>query len=111
MAKILVMPIKALGISQAGLPFELDVSVTLEHTVAEQQRERAPLGLWSQLGKGPETPPTPIEQQLLAMYTELHQIEPLFKEQCVVVGTSPSRDGLRVCSGSSCRSSVVNESD
>lgn len=44
--------IRALGISQVGLPFELDVSVTLEGMGwalgQRQQKERVPLGLWSQ---------------------------------------------------------------
>lgn len=44
--------IKSLGISQVGLPFELDVSVTLEGMSwalgQRQQKERVPLGLWPQ---------------------------------------------------------------
>lgn len=51
--KILVKPVKALGVSQAELPFGLDMSVTPE-VVGQapwqiKQRERVPLWLWSQL--------------------------------------------------------------
>lgn len=48
--KILVKQMKALGITQAGLPFELAVSVTLDGmgwALAETTRGRVPLGFWS----------------------------------------------------------------
>ena len=54
-AKILVKQIKALGISQAGLPFELDVSVTLEGMGQAWSQRQVLLGFWSQLWKGAET--------------------------------------------------------
>ena len=63
MAKILVKQIKVLGISQAGLPFELDVSVTPEDLGwalwERQQKESTPriFGPW----KGAETQYTPAE--------------------------------------------------
>lgn len=57
--KILMKQIKALDIFQAGLPFEADVSVTLEDMGQalwqRQQKERVPLGFWSQLRKEAET--------------------------------------------------------
>lgn len=46
------------------------------------------LGVWSQLLKGAETQHSPIEQQLLAVYTALLQVEPLMKEQYIMVRTS-----------------------
>lgn len=59
MAKILINQIKGLGISQARLPFELDVSVTPEGMGwapwKGKQKERVPPGFWSQLWKGAET--------------------------------------------------------
>ena len=55
-AKILEKQIKALGISQARLPFEIDVFVTpkgMECALRQrQQKERISLGFWSQLWKG-----------------------------------------------------------
>ena len=54
--------IKALGVSQAGLPFELDVSVTLvgvgQARWQRKQKGRVLLGFWSQLWRGAETPHT-----------------------------------------------------
>ena len=50
---------KALGISQAGLPFEFSVSVTLhgmERSLWQRQQKRVPVGVWSQLWEGAETP-------------------------------------------------------
>ena len=51
--------IKALGISQAGLLFELTMSVTLKGMAwalwLRQQKERETLGHWSQLSKETET--------------------------------------------------------
>ena len=42
--------IKVVGVSQAGLPFELDVSVILEGMGLapwqRQQKERIPIGFW-----------------------------------------------------------------
>lgn len=77
--------IKAWGISQTGLPFELDVSGALERMGwapwQRQQKERVPLGFCFQLWKGAETQHTPIEQQLLAACKALLQVEPLTKEQ------------------------------
>ena len=50
-AKILVKQIKALGFSQAGLPLELNASMSLEGMSwalwQRQQKERIPLGFWS----------------------------------------------------------------
>ena len=50
---------KALGISQAGLPFEFSVSVTLQgmgRSLWQRQQKRVPVGVWSQLWEGAETP-------------------------------------------------------
>ena len=58
-ADMLVKQIKALGICQAGILFELYLSVTLEGMSwtlwQRQQKERVPLGFWSRLWKGAET--------------------------------------------------------
>ena len=52
--------IKALGTSQAGLPFELDVPIIPEGlSWALWQRRRVPLGFWFQLWKRAETQYTP----------------------------------------------------
>lgn len=71
---------KVPDISQAALPFELDVSVTLGGMGwalwQRQQEERVPLGFWSQLWKGAETPYNLIRQQLLAVYSALLQVQP-----------------------------------
>lgn len=57
--KILAKQIKALHIFQGGLPCESDVSVTLKDMGQalwqRQQKERVPLGFWSQLWKEVET--------------------------------------------------------
>ena len=57
--KILVKQIKALGISDAELPFELDVSATPEALgwvlQQTQQNEKVSLGFWPQLWKWAET--------------------------------------------------------
>ena len=57
-AKILVKQIKALGISKAGLQFELNVPMTPEGIGGalwqKQQKESESLGFWSQLWKGAE---------------------------------------------------------
>ena len=44
-----------------------------------QEKGRMPLGFWYQLRKGAETQNTPMEQQLLKMYTELLEVKPLNK--------------------------------
>ena len=63
--------IKALAMSQAGLLFVLDASVTPEDVSwalwQRQQKERVPLRLGPQFLKGTETRYTTIEQQLLAV--------------------------------------------
>lgn len=70
---------KALGINQAGLPSELDVSVTPKGMGwALWQRQLNRRTFLSQLQKGTETL---IKQQLLAVCTELLQVEPTTKEQ------------------------------
>lgn len=54
--------IKTLGISQMGLPFKLDVSVTLEGidwALWQRQQEKVPPGFGCQLWKGTETPHNP----------------------------------------------------
>lgn len=62
-----------------ALPFELDVSFTLEGIGwalrQKTPKKRVPLGFWSQLWKGAEIRDTPIVQQLLPVYTL--QVEPL----------------------------------
>lgn len=55
--KIVVKQIKALGISQAGLPFELDVSVILEGMGwalgrGKKEKYRIPLGFGPSSGRG-----------------------------------------------------------
>ena len=90
--------IKSLGISHAGLPFELDVSVTLEALGwvlwQGQQNKKVSLGFWSQSWKGAETqythptPKTHIQQQLLTVYTVLLRVDSLTKEQHIMVRTS-----------------------
>lgn len=50
---------KALGSSQAGLPFEFSVSVTLQGmgwALWQRQQKRVLVGVWSQLWEGAETP-------------------------------------------------------
>lgn len=57
-AKALVNKIKALGISQAGPPFELDGSVTpkgVGWVLWKSQQETIPLAFWPQLWKAAET--------------------------------------------------------
>ena len=69
-AKILVKQVIVLGISQAGLPFKLDVSVTLEYmgwALTEiREGERTPRILVSVLEEGKNLS-TPIEQRLLSV--------------------------------------------
>lgn len=55
-------------------------------------------GFGPQLGKGTATQYTPIEQQFLAMYIAVLQVEPLRKEKHFIVKTSLSKGGLRICS-------------
>ena len=57
MEKVLVKLIAALGTSQAGQPFKLDVSVTSEHTVAETTGEESTLRIFvPALGGGGQKP-------------------------------------------------------
>lgn len=83
--------IRALGISQAELLFALDVSMTLEDIGWSpwqiQQKERVPLGFWSHL-EGIKNLICPIQQKLLAVYTELLKVESLLKEQHIKVRIS-----------------------
>lgn len=76
---------KALGISQVGRPFELNVSMTLEGMGCglwqRQQKEREPFEFWPQLWKGAETWYIPVEQLFLSTNTAPLQVEPLMKEQ------------------------------
>ena len=96
--KILVKQTKALGISDAELPFELDVSAALEALgwvlQQTQQNEKVSLEFWPQLWKWAETqythptPNTHIQQQLLIMYTVILRVEPSMKEQHIMIRTS-----------------------
>ena len=45
---------------------------------SKKRNKKSALGIWSQLWKGAETP---VEQQLLAVYTGIYlQVEPLMKQ-------------------------------
>ena len=79
--------IKALGVSQAGLPFVLAPEGMGGALWQRQQKERAPLGFLSHPGRGQKGQYTRTEQQLLAVYTGLLQVEPLMKEQHMVLRT------------------------
>lgn len=83
---------KALGISQAGRPFELNVSMILEDMGwalwQRPQKEREPFEFWPQLWKGAETSYIPVEQLFLSTYIAPFQVEPLMKEQHIMVRTS-----------------------
>lgn len=84
------------------MPFELDVSVTLESLGwvlwQRQQKEGVLLGFWFQLWKGTETQYTLIDQQLLAVYTAFLQVGPLMKEQHMVRASLPIKEWvLRLC--------------
>lgn len=83
---------KALGISQAGRPFELNVSMILEDMGwalwQRPQKEREPFEFWPQLWKGAETWYIPVEQLFLSTYIAPFQVEPLIKEQHIMVRTS-----------------------
>lgn len=58
--KIQVKQVKALGISQAGLTYVRCVYMSMGQTLwPRQQKESVPLGFWSQLWKGAETPTYP----------------------------------------------------
>ena len=90
--------IKALGISDAELPFELDVSATPEALgwVLQQiqQNEKVSLGVWPQLWKQAEsqythpTPSTRREQQLLIAYGVILKVESFMKKQHIMIRTS-----------------------
>lgn len=85
--KIPVKQMKALSISQAGLPFGLDVSVTLEAIVLGTVAETTEGGnskILVPVLQGGRNWIYPIEQQLPAVYTVL-QAEPLTKEQHILV--------------------------
>lgn len=68
--------IKCLGIFQAGLPFELDVSVTVEDMDHRQQKERLSLGFWSQLWKGAETHYSNRETHRAIASSSIHSTPP-----------------------------------
>lgn len=53
-----------------------------------QHKERVPLGFGYQLWEGDRNPFYLTEPQLLAVYTELLQVEPLRKEQHIMIRTS-----------------------
>lgn len=71
-ATLLMKHIKALDISQTGLPFKSDVCVTPKvygsGTWQRQKQGRVSLGFWSQLWERTKPPQDSTEQQLLAMY-------------------------------------------
>lgn len=91
-AKLLMKQVKALGISQAWLPFELDVPVTPEGmgwTLWQRQQETVSPGFWCQLWKGAEAYYKLPERSnsSLAVYTAFLQGEPLGKEQHIMART------------------------
>lgn len=75
--------VKVLDMSQEGLPFELDVSISGRcgsGTVAGKTKGRALLGFSFHLWEGTQIQYMPIEEKLLAVCTILLQAEPLRKE-------------------------------
>lgn len=74
--KLLMKQFEALGVSQTGLPFKLEVSVTPKvygsGTVAETKEGESVPRIKVPTLEGDKTPPQdPTEQELLAMYTVL----------------------------------------
>lgn len=75
-----MMPIKALGNSQAELTFALDVSVSMGQALAETtERESAPKIFIPAL-EGGKNLIYPMQQQFLAIYTVFLQVKPPRRE-------------------------------
>lgn len=83
---MLFKQIRALGISQVGKPFKLDVSVTPEGmgwalwNLKKKKRTKCPLAFAPNYQRG-QIRYTPIEEQLLAVCTALLQVETLTKKK------------------------------